>query len=190
MTTALTVTERGDGSFAVYRTDDHTQLAAGRIGAEGTALVLLDPTGQTEKHVPGEQKRVERLASGLVPKSFTAHHGPDLIFRATSWDPVAFSAGRPAPGDLARGQKRSIDVIDLTSGRQQQSLSLGEGSGKPVLSFIQGGAALAIGSSDRCVRIWRFQPVEGACCDPRARSEGNVGTRILARQPHTRLRWG
>ena len=54
-------------------------------------------------------------------------------------------------------QKRSIEVIELTSGRQKASLSLGEGSSMPVMSFIQGGAALAIGSSDHLVRIWRFQ---------------------------------
>jgi hypothetical protein len=40
---ALTVTEQSDGSFAVYRTNTQLLIAAGRIGAAGTALALLDP---------------------------------------------------------------------------------------------------------------------------------------------------
>ena len=55
------------------------------------------------------------------------------------------------------------------------------------MSFAQDGAALSIGSYDHLVRIWRFRPARRARRDPRARSEGSVGTRLLARQPHTRL---
>ena len=155
---ALTVTGAGDGSFAVYRTKDQLQLAAGRIGATGTALVLHDPKGQGEKDVPGERERVERLASGLVPKPSASNNGPHFIFRATTWDPVAFSADGQRMAIWRGREQRSIDVIELTSGRQKESLRLGGGSNVRVISFVRGGEALAVGSIDRHVRIWKFQP--------------------------------
>jgi WD40 repeat protein len=155
---ALTVTEQRDGSFIVYRTNDHIRLAAGRIGTEGTALVLLDPVGRNKKPVPGEQQRVERLARGLVPNPSASNNGPDLIFKATSWDPFAFSANGRLMAIWRGNDKRTIEVIELTSGRRQASLHLGGGSGVDAIIFIHGGTALAIGSGDRLVRIWKFQP--------------------------------
>ena len=67
---AFTITEQGDGGFAVYRAKDQIQLAAGRIGPDGTALVLLNPAGQGEKHVPGEQS----ASSGLQAVWYPIHH--------------------------------------------------------------------------------------------------------------------
>jgi eukaryotic-like serine/threonine-protein kinase len=155
---ALTVTEPGDGSFAVYRTNDQTKLAAGRIDIEGTALVLLYPQVWNKQHLPGEQQRVKRLEGGLAPKPSASNNGPDLIFRAFSSDLVAFSADGRLMAIWRGNEKRTLEVIELTSGRQQASLHLGGGSSVRAISFIHGGTALAIGSGDRLVRIWKFQP--------------------------------
>ena len=80
--------------------------------------------------------------------------------RADTHEPVAFSEdGRHLA--IWRDAEKRVDIVNLTSGRVQATLRLAGTSNVGIVSFIQNGAALAIGSHDRAVRIWNIGPTKG-----------------------------
>jgi WD40 repeat protein len=153
----LTVVDRGDGTFHVYRTASLIQLAACRIGDHGTVIVLFDPAIRGEMPYPAERNRLSRLARALQATPQTAGKGTDMIVQATKAEPAAF---RSDGGQLAiwREADKRIDAINVTSGRAEASLQLGTVGNVTVMSYLRGRDSLAFGLFTRLVEIWRMKP--------------------------------
>jgi eukaryotic-like serine/threonine-protein kinase len=84
----------------------------------------------------------------------------DLIIRANTHEPFAFSEDGRLLAIWREAEKR-VDIVDLTSGDVVATLRLTGTSNVSVVSLIRNGAALALGSRDRSVRIWNLRPTTG-----------------------------
>jgi WD40 repeat protein/serine/threonine protein kinase len=154
---ALTAIDRGDGTFLVFQPDTGVVVAAGRVGQKGIAIVLFHPEPNGAKPVPGERDRLERLAHALVPNPSAPGQGPDMIIEATHREPAAFRADGRQLAIWHELEKRVV-AIDLESGHEQAALHLGEFGNVNVATYLGNEEAVALGSTNGVVRIWRLRP--------------------------------
>ncbi len=154
---AMAIVACGDGEVRVFSTSIGLLVASCRFRIEGTAIVLHDPTQRLKEATQQDKERPEPLAKRLVGAAIGQQPKADIVVRLAGPDHFAYS---PDGRRLAvwRERDKRLNVIDLTTGQEENEYNLGRISGQSVLCFTADGATLALGGLDHAVRLWHLTP--------------------------------
>ena len=153
----LAVVAMGDETFAVFRNGTRTRLALIVPQQERNLLLLLEPRVQEGRTSPAERKRLERLATAMLPNW---RKGPSSLGRVRQGD---FTWTRPTGSPRGRlvlwnEPTKQLSLIEPDRVEERVVSELGPLSGVRAVAMDADGATMAVGSEDHLIRLWHLRP--------------------------------
>lgn len=154
---ALAVLALDGSTFEVYRGGSRFRLALIRSRTDGHDVVFLDQFRTGDRPSRAERKRLEQLATGLVPDWRKGRSPRGAVLRAEG---SAASLFGPDAGQLVIWDEVH-DVLSLVGpgdGPARAISELGPLAGVRALCLDPGRTTIVLGSEDGRIRLWRAHP--------------------------------
>jgi WD40 repeat protein len=154
---ALAVVALIDGSIEVFRNRSRSRLARIFSSPGGRIVLLLGQVRSEDRSSAAERKRLERMATGLLPNWPKT---PSSAGTVVSMDGASWSSYSPAAGQVVfwNEQQKRLGQIGMDTRGERTISELGPLTGLRSLALSPDGSTLAVGSLDHLVRLWHVRP--------------------------------
>ncbi len=154
---ALAVVALIDGSIEVFRNRTWFRIARIFSPPGGSVVLLLGQVRSEDQYPPAERKRLERMATGLVPgwRNKRSSNGTVIAMGGASWSSYSPEARQVV---FWNEKEKRLGLIAMERREERTISELGPLTGLRSLAVSPDGSTFAVGALDHLVRLWHVRP--------------------------------